>query len=106
MMQMKTSERTLAISNVELEDSELTEKEADMIELVASVLDSATYELLNDLLSEFKKEVDVDNVLDEIELRYESLGITVKFLGDRAGKEATLPKKKKTSVGTVPSYYV
>jgi hypothetical protein len=103
---MKTSERTLAISNIKLEDSELTEKEADMIELVASVLDSATYELLNDLLFEFKKEVDVDNVLDEIELRYESLGITVKFLGDRKGKEATLPKKKKTNVGTVPSYYV
>jgi SHS2 domain-containing protein len=103
---MKTSERTLAISNMKLEDSELTEKEADMIELVASVLDSATYELLNDLLFEFKKEVDVDNVLDEIELRYESLGITVKFSGERAGKEATLPKKKRISAGNDPGYYV
>ena len=103
---MKTSERSLAISNVKLEDSELTEKEADVIELVASVLDGAVYDLLNDLLCEFKKEVDVDNVLDEIELKYESLGITVKFLGEREGKEATLPKQKKTSVGTGPNYYV
>lgn len=103
---MKTSERSLAISNVKLEDSELTEKEADMIELVASVLDGAVYDLLNDLLCEFKKEVDVDNVLDEIELKYESLGITVKFLGEREGKEATLSEQKKISVGTGPNYYV
>lgn len=75
-----------------------------MIELVASVLDGATYELLNDLLHEIKNEIDIDGVLEEIDLRYQSLGLTVKFLGKRAGKDVIKPKKK--SIGKELDYYV
>lgn len=96
----------MGILNLKVEETELTEEEADMIELVASVLDNAVHNLLNDLLFEFTKEVDEDNVLSEIELKYQSLGITVRFLDDRIGTEAILPKEKKIGAGNDPGYYV
>ena len=101
---MEISEKTMAISNLDLEETEFTEEERDMIELVASVLDGATYNLLNDLLHEIKREVDADGVLNEIDLKYQSLGLTVKFLGSRAGKDILKPKKE--NVKKELDYYV
>ena len=75
-----------------------------MIELVASVLDGTTYNLLNDLLYEIKNEIDTDGVLKEIDLKYQSLGLTVKFLGKRAGEDILKPKKK--SIGKELDYYI
>ena len=103
---MTASKKSMAILNRESQAVNLTKEESDMIEQVASKLDGATYTLLNDLLQEIKSEVDEDEVLKEVELRYESLGLTVKFLGDRAGKEVVLKESEKKQLDKELDYFV
>ena len=97
------SNNPMALSN---NKTNLTQEESDMLEQVASALDRAVYILLNDLLHELKKEIDVKDILKEVELKYESLGLTVKFLGDRAGQELTVAEPEKQKPDKQLDYYV